>query len=63
MYAIIMGQAWAEDSQPPITERHGWLEDPATGVVYGRILNEEDQAAVVQALIELRLQQPLPFDV
>lgn len=64
MYCSIFEDEWMAAGQPALTEVHGWLMDQQSNVVYGTILNEMDQAAVVKALIERRYPSgpSLPLD-
>lgn len=56
MYMWIDGEIWAGDDCAPVTERHGLLVDPMTGMHYGRILTEDEEQVVRAALLLWRSQ-------
>jgi hypothetical protein len=62
MYAWIDGEVWAGDDCPPVTEMHGLLMDPMSGLHYGRILNDEEELVITRALLQWRAERYLPLE-
>jgi len=62
MYLWVDGEQWAADGQPPLDEERGLLWGQDSSVVYGRVLSEEENRVVIRALLDVRLQEPLPLD-
>lgn len=68
MYAWIDAEAWAAAGQPSLTEDCGFLADldaPRGGralpPIYGRLLSEEESLVCARALLQRRVQDPLPL--
>jgi hypothetical protein len=67
MYAWIDGERWAADGQPALTEAHGllraataWDEYLDVAPIFGRIMTDDEEVVIVQALVRWRAQPLLP---
>jgi hypothetical protein len=63
MYAWINGESWAGDAQPALTDQHGYLCDPLSGVAYGRLLTDAEDDIVARALVAWHGMPELPLNV
>ena len=62
MYVYMDGEEWAADGQPPVTDQHGFMTEPSSGGVYGRLLTEEEDQVVTRALLQWRGWRELPLN-
>lgn len=62
MLVLVWAEKWAAAGQPPLTEVHGWMRSTEDNLTYGRILEDQETAVCVRALLEWRSQDLLPMD-